>query len=218
MQVSHGCPPVVDGETVRDFEDSLTSGANRGAPLVMGTTYNEFAIPMGQDDVVGIEVALSRMGASTDSVHQFRTAIDQLGPGYARSQLMARAMFRLPAVHIATEHSTTGSADCTWLYDFRYRSPAINAAAHCLELPFVWDLLDAPCVESALGLSSPQDLTDAMHRDWVQFITDGTCGWAAVSDHPAEGQVYDSTPRYDPHAYQLERELGRLNRATIEPV
>lgn len=199
--------PVVDGETVIDFEDAVEAGHHRDTPLLLGTTYNEFATPLGADNLTDIAAALRAGGASSDSVHQFEAEANRLGSGYGRSQLMAQAMFRLPAVHIASERAATGSGDRTWLYDFRHRSPVLDAAAHCLELPFVWDQLDAPGVAAVLGDAPPQHLADTMHADWVGFIRDRSCPWPAVSRSPAGAKVYDASSAYDPDAYRLEHEL-----------
>jgi para-nitrobenzyl esterase len=199
--------PVVDGETVIDFEDAVAAGHHRDTSLLLGTTYNEFATPLGADDLSDIAAALQAGGASSDSVHQFEAEANRLGPGYGRSQLMVQAMFRLPAVHIASERAATGSGDKTWLYDFRHRSPVVNAAAHCLELPFVWDQLDAPGVAAVLGEAPPRHLADTMHADWVGFITDHSCPWPTVSRSPAGARIYDDSSAYDPDAYRLEHEL-----------
>ena len=59
-----------------------------------------------------------------------------------------------------------GSAP-TWLYDFRLRHSDTGLAAHCAELPFAWDCLDAPQVATSCDPDPPQELADLMHRGWV---------------------------------------------------
>jgi para-nitrobenzyl esterase len=205
--------PVVDGDLVLDFEAVLNSGIHRGTPLLLGTTYHEFVIPTPNDEPTAIEAALANAGASADTVHQFRAKVQQLGSGYARGQLVSQASFRLPAVHIAGERTRAGSGDRTWLYDFRYPSPLTGAAGHCMELPFVWDVLDAEGVDKVVGADPPQQLAVEMHRDWVRFITSGWCPWATVADQPAGAELYDDDVRFDPDAYRLERELSQGKRS-----
>ena len=92
-------------------------------------------------------------------------------------------LFRIPAVAIAQARVGQPGAGDTWSYDFRYRFGATGLAGHCLELPFVWDVLDAPGVTEALGPRPPQQLADVIHAaqageshgrspfalDWIQI-------------------------------------------------
>ena len=83
----------------------------------------------------------------------------------------------------------------------------MNAAAHCLELPFVWDLLDAPGVQEVLGTAPPQPLADLMHADWVGFITYRRCRWPSLTRGRTGAEIYDAESAYATDAYQLEHEL-----------
>ncbi|MEU8530716.1 MULTISPECIES: carboxylesterase/lipase family protein [Streptomyces] len=83
------------------------------------------------------------------------------------------AMFRVPATEIATARARAGSP--TWLYEFAWEAtaPAFEGLAHhCVDLPFAFDLLDAPGVPEALGEAPPQALADAVHGAWVRFVRD----------------------------------------------
>jgi carboxylesterase type B len=63
----------------------------------------------------------------------------------------------------------------------------VMGAAHCVDVPFAFDNLDAPGAEVALGPEPPQALADHMHRAWVDFVTEGDPGWPAfrVDTRPA---------------------------------
>lgn len=61
-------------------------------------------------------------------------------------------------------------------YEFRWESPVESpvgggrvGAVHNLDLPFAFDLLDAPGVARTAG-EPPQMLADAMHGTWVRFV------------------------------------------------
>ncbi|MEV6345175.1 carboxylesterase family protein [Actinoplanes sp. NPDC051851] len=186
--------PVVDGVTVLPFEEA----PHRSIPLLLGTTLHEFPIPSPLLDPAEVTAALTGAGATSSSVRSFMAETDQIGPGFLRSQLLARAMFRLPAVHAASVRG----AERTWLYDFRRTAQGI--AAHCMEIPFAFDLLDASGVETVLGANPPQSLADAVHADWVHFVSRGVCAWPGG----VGAQVYtEAGAAYDPEGYRLEREL-----------
>lgn len=83
------------------------------------------------------------------------------------------AMFRVPATEIADARARAGCP--TWLYEFAWEATAPNFAGlahHCVDLPFAFDLLDAPGVPEALGDAPPQALADAVHGAWVRFVRD----------------------------------------------
>lgn len=96
--------------------------------------------------------------------------------------------------------------------DFRWVSGSTGGATHCVELPFVWDLLDAPGVPQALGPRPDQRLADRMHDDWVNFVTRHEVDWAHCEDTPdlkvgRPGMVFDTDSRSEPTPYLLEAEL-----------
>ncbi|MFI6482544.1 carboxylesterase/lipase family protein [Nonomuraea sp. NPDC050663] len=71
-----------------------------------------------------------------------------------------------------------------YAYEFDWPSPVESpvgggrvGAVHNLDLPFVFDLLDAPGVERTAGPDAPQSLADAMHAAWVRFVRTGDPGW-----------------------------------------
>ena len=51
-------------------------------------------------------------------------------------------------------------------------------ACHALEIPFVFDNLDAPGADVFTGGEAPQALADNMHGAWVAFAKTGDPGWA----------------------------------------
>ncbi|MFI0924022.1 carboxylesterase/lipase family protein [Streptomyces sp. NPDC021012] len=86
---------------------------------------------------------------------------------------MTEAMFREPVMEIAEARAWAGRP--TWLYRFDWQATAPGyegLAHHCVDIPFAFDLLDAPGVPEALGDNPPQPLADAVHEAWVRFVRD----------------------------------------------
>jgi para-nitrobenzyl esterase len=202
-----GFAPVVDGEILLEYEEAVRSGPHRDTPLLLGTNADEFPVPSEPVDAREVEAALREAGASAVAVRRFLADAAPLGPALLRSRLLAGSMFRSPAVHQAAERARAGAGARTWLYDFRHPAGPRRLAAHCLELPFVWDLLDAPGAGAVLGAAASPQLADVMHADWVRFVRDAVCDWPSVDDQPAGARLYRGEPGHDPGAYRLEREL-----------
>ncbi|MFI6296535.1 carboxylesterase/lipase family protein [Nonomuraea sp. NPDC050790] len=162
--------PVVDGDLVPAVP--LTA-LPRDVPLLVGCTSQE------------ADVFVRSMAAGVDS-DSARALLDHLGlqpgePGGTPAEQVGRAF---------TEHLFT--RETRWIrearpaygYEFRWESPVESpagggrvGAVHNLDLPFVFDVLDAPGVERTAGPGAPQALADAMHAAWVRFIRTGDPGW-----------------------------------------
>jgi len=196
--------PVIDDEVVVDVAAAVADGRAAEVPLLLGTTRNEFAFPtpVARDDVLG---ALGRAGVDAAHVDAFGRGIDRVGEGFAFSQLLVLSMFRIPSLLIARRRGGR-AASATWLYDFAYRSPVDGVSAHCYDLPFAWDLLDADGVARVLG-TPPQQLADRMHADWVGFIRAEAPAWPSVADRASGAMTYDMPSAFDPEAYGVESAL-----------
>jgi para-nitrobenzyl esterase len=204
--------PVVDGEIVLDFDQALRQGASADLPLLLGTTRNEFAFP---SPLTGGAVAadLRAAGISPSAVETYRSRLADVGDEYAQSLLVVTQMFRAPAARVVDLREGTGSADRTWLYDFAYRSAVTGVAAHCQDLPFAWDLLDAEGVHEQFGANPPQALADAMHAAWVRFVTTGQAPWPSAGEHAAGAEVFDESSSYLEADYALDAEIASVRGA-----
>ncbi|MET8076587.1 carboxylesterase family protein [Streptomyces sp. NPDC005303] len=94
----------------------------------------------------------------------------------------------------------------TWLYSFEWPSPALGGAVHCVDLPFFFDVLDAPGVPEALGPNPPAELAARMHADLVDFVGGGTPAWGR-----AVGRLGDPARTYG-------RPLAADTRGEYDPV
>lgn len=94
----------------------------------------------------------------------------------------------------------------TWLYSFEWPSPALGGAVHCVDLPYFFDVLDAPGVPEALGPNPPAELAARMHTDLVGFVRGQTPAWER-----ATGRLGDPARAYG-------RPLAADTRGLYDPV
>ena len=88
-------------------------------------------------------------------------------------------------------------------------SPVDGIAGHCLDVPFVFDVLDDPAVGRVAGPNPPQDLADRVHQAYVRFVTEGDPGWLVL--RTSAGEVRD--PR--PAVAARDRRLSGRRRALL---
>ena len=173
--------PVIDGDLLTDLPEALlAAGASSDVPLLIGATSQEF-------NLWGIGAGLARSvtdenlprllagyGVPAAVVDGYRARRPQADAGQVYADVVTDLLFRQPSVRIAQQR--TGAA--TYVYEFDWRTPQHGlGACHTLELPFVFDTLDA--AEAITGAQAPQALADQMHAAWVRFATEGDPGWVA---------------------------------------
>jgi para-nitrobenzyl esterase len=164
--------PFADGELIpAPVRTALTGGdAGSDMALLLGSTAHEFNVLPEQTETPPLPELLGFLGADPGRAETFRAAYEYLGPDGCLGQALTDATFRAPAPAVADARASRQRP--TWLYEFTWTSPANGAAYHCLDLPFVFDLLDAEGVAEAAGAAPPQVRTDAVHRAWVAFVRD----------------------------------------------
>ena len=192
-----GLGPVVDGELIpRPTLESLRAGVGADKGLVIGANDDEFTmITMGSKilRVVPARLALAALGASRRVVSAYlkdNHAIHRRGTGRLVGRYVSDHTFRADVARVAdarttaaanaakTGAGTEASTARTWLYRLSWVSPTHGIALHCLDVPFVFDVLDAPRVTDIAGEAPPRALADAMHGSAVAFVRDGSPGWA----------------------------------------
>lgn len=195
--------PAIDGEVLTaPVSEGLASGQGAEVPLLIGRARNEFPVPSPRPraDVVS---DLRDAGLSDAALERFGAEIDLIGDQFAQGQAVTEMMFAAGALRTADAHRRAGGSAGTWLYDFNGRIERGNLSPHCSDVPYSFDLLDAPGVGQVLGSSPSQELADAMHGDWVRFITDGGLDWPTVEDAGLQqARVYDADGSHlDPASY-----------------
>ncbi len=182
--------PVRDGEVVA--EDPLAAiGDGAHVDLLAGDTAEEGLLYLagapGYDefpaDALGPFVA--RLSPEPDRLlEELRAAEPEAPPGKLAAQAITEFAFHRPTRALLERHASLGDRS-TWAYRFTWRSGALGGrlgAAHAVDLPFVFDMLDAPGFsggdDSLLGRDGgPQSLADRMHGAWVGFVATGDPGW-----------------------------------------
>ncbi len=193
--------PTVDGDALpAPVIELLRGGAGADLPVLVGNTTGEFTMLAGAalagTNREGLAEALAAMGLSPIAAEHYLSGA--AAPPDALAQAITDRTFRLPSVLLA--EARTGGTARTWVYEFDWRSPAMNGAlgaGHCLDLPFVWDNLDAEGVSAVAGDAPPRHLADAMHAAWVAFVTDLDPGWPAYEQGRRTTMMFDDQPHVD---------------------
>ena len=129
--------------------------------------------------------------------------------------LLTDHTFRIPAVRMA-EAQLAHHRD-VWMYLFTYTTPAFGGllgSCHALEIPFVWDNLDARGATIFLGEADDQvrDLARRMADAWVAFAVDGVPAAAGMPEWSRYDTDRRRTMRFDVSASEVLEDPGHLER------
>ncbi|MUN05645.1 carboxylesterase family protein [Agromyces luteolus] len=224
--VADGLPigPVVDGDLLpATTTSSLASGVGASVPLVLGTTDDEFSAAFraaaGRLRWVPRKSALKRLGLAEPRRSAWLEA--NRGEGlHGTAAVLGRYVsdhvFRAPLVRTvaarelgATVAATDGAAPAaTWAYRFSWRSPVSGAAVHCLDVPFLFDVLPEGHVPAVAGVRPPQGLADRLHADVVAFVRGADPAWPTAAGEAFPARLYGSTIATMPDAYASARPLA----------
>ncbi|MFJ9246660.1 carboxylesterase/lipase family protein [Streptomyces sp. NPDC101776] len=186
--------PFADGELIPvPVPDAFADGSATSVPLLLGFTEREFYPPPGSDptpvpaEVVG--AVLAGHGLGPEAVTAYAALREGTDPEQRIGQALTDAIFRGPSLALA--ESRAHHELPTWLYHFTWGS-----AAHCVEIPFAFDLLNAERVTAATGPHPPQSLADAMHGAWVAFVRDLDPGpnWPRYTNKRRTTMIWDAVP------------------------
>ena len=191
--------PVQDGELLTGPPvDAMAAGASADVALLVGTNRDEmnlYYVPHGlcqSLETDRLHEMIARWHPDPERlIRAYRARRPRARPGDVYSAVMTDWYFRIPTVHMA-ERRARGPA-ATWVYEFTWPSPAFRralGACHALELPFVFDTLDAPYLTGPEGLLGTTDtvednrlseLATRTHAAWVAFARRGDPGWPPYS-------------------------------------
>ncbi len=192
--------PVIDGDILPALPiQSISTGAGKGVDVLIGTNTEEERLFMVPNEAINhvTEEALTATIAAyglpvAETLDTYRSARPNATPGDLLEAIVTDWFFRIPAIRLAEAHSTGPGA--TYMYEFAWRSPQFDGrlgACHALEIAFAFDNLDTEGNEPLLGAAAPQQLSDSMHRAWVNFVTSGNPGW------PQYDLTHRTTMRFD---------------------
>ncbi|MFL5997565.1 MAG: carboxylesterase family protein [Streptomyces sp.] len=150
--------------------------------------------PVVGDDVLPVPLAEGLAGHGQDVPLLLGTTGDEFDGDRERGSRAAGTritdtLFRSACPRIAAARREAPAG--TWLYSFEWPSPALGGAVHCVDLPFFFDVLDAPGVPEALGPNPPAELAARMHSDLVGFVRGEAPAWGR-----ATGRLGDPAREY----------------------
>jgi para-nitrobenzyl esterase len=209
--------PFVDGELVMQAPlSAVREGVGGDVDVIVGATSEEinglrFRIPAEE-----VPRRMGEIGLGPEEQKLYMEHVGAKDLHEAAGQVMTDYIFRVPAAKLldAREKATAR----TFGYDFRWRSPIEQVGAcHCLEIPFVFDNLDAERVADGLhGGSAPQELASDMHRSWVQFVTEGDPRWPPYDLERRRVAIFDDPMGLASDLMGVERDLfSRGRRAAV---
>lgn len=205
------------GRTVEDVQRAvLDLRDERGDDaLVLGPFLGDDVLPVPVAEglaVHGHDVPLL-LGATED---EFDSGSGRSDGARAAGTRLTDTLFRAACPRAAAARRDARAG--TWLYSFAWPSPVLGGAAHCVDIPYFFDVLDAPGVAEALGAHPPQDLATAMHADLVAFVRGEEPAWARANGtlgdpareygRPGAALVADTTGLFDPVVRPVSEAAG----------
>jgi para-nitrobenzyl esterase len=88
----------------------------------------------------------------------------------------------------------------------RLRLAVSGLAEHCLDVPFIFDLLEDPDVSRVAGLEPPQALADQVHAAFLGFVRDQDPGWPPYNQSKSI-KVFDAKSAVVTEGYESARAL-----------
>ncbi len=211
--------PIADGDVVPgDTLASVAHGPNAGVPLVLGSADDELVGMFPPRPLLdhlprrGVLRALGADGAAADRWLADPEAIATESSVVLVGRYATDAVFRSWVPRVAGARSASPASGATWSYRFAWHAPeselgAPHHAGHCVDVPFVFDRLDAAGVERVAGARPPQALADAVHGTLVAFAESGDPGWAADDGGTGPSRIFDAPVRDELDAYASARKL-----------
>jgi para-nitrobenzyl esterase len=195
--------PFADGEVIPEHPfRALRSGVAADVPLIAGSTTEELngVVRMQRSSLEPKALsALASMGIDGERRSSYAAHVGTNDPVDLLAQATTDRAFREPLARLIEDRASCGAK--TFAYQFGWPSPLFDGmvgAAHCLDIPFVFDNLDAERVADGLvGPNPPANLAEQMHGSWVSFIRDGDAGWPSYSSEYRSVMRFDVTSRLE---------------------
>jgi para-nitrobenzyl esterase len=209
MDGSLALGPIVDGDLYpSSVEDGMRAGLGRDIPLLVGSTREEFSgLAQANRQLFeehDIEPLLEQVGLSPEAAQRYAAALQDHHPAEVVGQYVTDVMFRRRIVDWLDLRGEAAAP--TWAYDFAWRSAVSGLAEHCLDVPFIFDLLQDPDVARVAGPEPPQALAEQVHAAFVGFIRDQDPGWATYRESKSI-MVFDNECTIVPGGYESARTL-----------
>ncbi len=182
--------PVTDGSIVpSDPLGAIAAGSSAGIRLLIGTNSEEWKLfammsPPPVDDLALHQRAALVVSDPDAALEVYRA--EQPGATVAELEcaLLTDLVFRIPAARLADAHCAHAPVH---QYLWTWGSPAwggMIGAAHAIEIPFVFDLVEDQRLHVFVGPDAPKELARATHEAWVAFARDGAPVTPGLPDWP----------------------------------
>ncbi|MFE3186504.1 carboxylesterase/lipase family protein [Streptomyces violascens] len=217
--------PVRDDVTLcRHPATTLLHGAATDIDVLIGWTRDEANFGFALDERYASatrEQVVARLadtfgGSAAEVYGEYERNRAGTRPVGVLMDLVTDELFRAPGVQLAEARAESGHP--VWAYEFDFPAPAqdgVFAAAHCLELPFVFDNLadwaHAPLAEG-IDPVAERGLAEAMHRAWIAFIRTGDPNHAGMARWKRYGTDSRTTMRFGSAVAPVDDLAGRVRR------
>ncbi len=216
--------PCVDGVTLPvGPQQAVADGHAAGVDLLLGTNLDEMTLFTMMDprladlDDAGLAKRFGTLFGderTTEALDAYRKDRADAPPADLWVAALGDRTFRVPAVRLADAHRPHGT---TYVYLFSWESTAFDGklrSCHALEIPFVWDNLDAPGASFLTGAVTDdmRALATTMNEAWASFARTGDPSTPTLADWPQwdpetrPTMVLDTDSRIelDPAGHELE--------------
>jgi para-nitrobenzyl esterase len=219
--------PVVDGTALpqRPIE-AIAAGASKHVAVMTGTNLDEMRLftimdpnLATLDDAALLGRATTLFGseeAAAAAIADYRSARQNDSVTDIWSAIESDHVFRVPAIRLAEKRA--GGPAPTYEYLFTWATPAFGGqlrSCHALEIPFVFNALDAAGAALFTGPASPdmRALAATMHEAWASFARDGEPkasdlpAWPAYTVGERATMIFDVEPHVEQDPAPAERRL-----------
>jgi para-nitrobenzyl esterase len=220
--------PVVDGIVLPERPiDAIGGGSAADVAVLIGTTRDEMKLftmldpgMADLDDAKMLRRANAILGDETKAaglLAAYKASRPELSPGDLWNVMSTDHVFRIPAVRLAERQSGLGNR--VYMYRFDWATPVFGGAlgaCHALEIPFVFDNLDAAGSEMFTGTASDEmrAMARTMHTAWHTFARSGQPGdnWPTYTAAQRNVMRFDLTSEVveDPEGAEREAWEGLL--------
>lgn len=199
--------PVADGSIVPgDTITAVSLGHGAGLPLVLGSTEGELVGMFGKSTILDhMPRRLMLRALGTSAVAADRWLNTPMAKGQENTitlfeRFASDSVFHVWMPRIAGARSQANAA-ATWTYRFTWHSSDPPYSGHCIDIPFVFDRLDAVGVSGVAGVNPPQVLADSVHGALVRFAKTHDPGWTPDDAGTGPSHIFDVPERESPLAY-----------------
>ena len=197
--------PVIDGMLLpRRAVEEIADGSASGVSVLTGTTREEMKLFTIMDPAVAdldddrlLKRATTVFRGDRDraaaAVEVYRANRPGASPLDVYVAMATDQTFRIPAIRLLEAQASHGP---THSYLFSFASTAFGGrlgSCHALEIPFVFNTLDAPGAPMLTGEATDamRELAAFVHDAWGRFATTGDPGWDAYDPARRATQVLD---------------------------